>query len=78
MKYLFTRNKFEWKELEFSYWTIFDGLMIVVGLTCAMPLFSKIFKFSDAFSGVCAAFFRSAAKLCIALAPNGNFLYLGN
>ena len=77
MKYLFTRNKFNWREQEFSNWVIFDSLMVVVGLFVAMPIFSKLFKFSDPFSGVLAALGRFTSRSFYAFAPSSGYLYAG-
>ena len=78
MKYLFTRNKFQWREQQFSIWTIADAVVVVLGLTIVMPIFSKILKISDPLGGAIAALARGSSRLCVALAPQSKFLFLGN
>lgn len=77
MKYLFTRNRFQWREQEFSAWTTFEGLMIIIGLIILLPIFNSIFKFSDPFSGSIASFGRFISKICITFAPSSIYLYAG-
>lgn len=77
MKYLFVRSKFQWREHQFSIWTIADGCVIVAGLLVVMPIFGKLFKFSDTFSGGVGAFARGISKLSIGLAPESKFLFIG-
>jgi len=77
MKYLFTRNRFQWREQQFTLWTVFDSIMIVVGLTVILPILSKLFKLSDPLGGAIAAVGRLASRLMIALAPNSDYLYVG-
>ncbi|ODN04335.1 Thymic stromal cotransporter [Orchesella cincta] len=76
MKYLFTRTKFHWREQQFSVWTIVDACVVVLGLFIMMPVFSKVFKFSDTFSGAVAALTRAVSKLCIALATDSQYLFI--
>jgi hypothetical protein len=78
MKYLFTRNKFGWREQEFSVWTIFEAAMAVLGLTVIMPLLNKVLKLSDPLLGLVGAFSRMSSRLCYALAPTSTFLYIGS
>jgi hypothetical protein len=77
MKYLFTRNRFNWREQQFSTWVIFEALMVVTGLFVVLPVFSKLFKFSDPFSGILAALGRLVSRLFYAFAPNSAYLYVG-
>jgi hypothetical protein len=77
MKYLFTRNRFQWREQQFTWWTVFDSTMTVAGLTIVLPIVSKVLKFSDPFSGAIAALGRTASRVCIALAPSSDYLYYG-
>lgn len=78
MKYLFTRNKFQFREQQFSAWTIFDALMLVVGLTVVMPITSKLLRLSDTLAGGVASMGRAASRACIALAPSSNYLYIAS
>ncbi|CAG7818478.1 unnamed protein product [Allacma fusca] len=77
MKYLFTRNKFSWREQQFSLWTIVEAAVGVIGLTAVMPLCNKILKLSDPLLGVIGAFSRISSRLCYALAPTSDYLYVG-
>lgn len=77
MKYLFVRSKFQWREHQFSTWTIADGCVIVMGLLMVMPVFGQLFKFSDTFSGAVGAIARAVSKLCIGLASDSKYLFIG-
>src|SRR5205823_5872153 len=77
MKYLFTRNKFGFREQEFSNWAIFEGLMIVSGLVIVMPIISKLFKFSDPLAGALAALGRLTSRAFIAFGTGPEYLYIG-
>lgn len=78
MKYLFTRNKFKWREQEFSAWVIFEAIMLMVGIGIVMPIVSKLFKFSDPCAGAFASFCRLCSRAIYALAPTPQVLYIGS
>jgi len=77
MKYLFTRNKFNWREQQFSYWVIFESTMVVVGIAIVMPIVSKLLRLSDPATGLFAAISRISSKAIYAFAPTSRVLYLG-
>ncbi|XP_050305484.1 proton-coupled folate transporter-like [Anthonomus grandis grandis] len=75
--YLYTQNVFHWTPLEFSYLLTATSLMSLTGQLIGMPLFTKVFHFSDITILFVTVLDKIFTNLVFGLAKNSRIFYIG-
>lgn len=73
--YLYTRKKFEWTEIMYSYYASSSLLASMVGLLIALPIMKVALHLSDVAIASIGAACRICSETMIAFAPQGWFLF---
>lgn len=75
--YLFTRNKFNWNEVDFSIFSTYNMLVGLVGTTSAIGIFSHYLKMDDALIGILATVSKIISGVMMTFAQTVWQFYLG-
>lgn len=75
--YLFTRYKFNWSEIEFSFFSTYAMLIGLIGTLVSIGVFSHILKFDDAIIGVLSSMSKVISSFVYAFAVTTWQFYMG-
>nr|XP_029712975.1 solute carrier family 46 member 3-like [Aedes albopictus]XP_029712976.1 solute carrier family 46 member 3-like [Aedes albopictus]XP_029712977.1 solute carrier family 46 member 3-like [Aedes albopictus]XP_029712978.1 solute carrier family 46 member 3-like [Aedes albopictus] len=75
--YLFTRYKFNWSEVEFSFFSSYGMLTGLIGTIFSVGVFSHLLKIDDALIGVMSCMSKILSSFVYAFAATTWQLYLG-
>lgn len=75
--YLFTRYKFNWSEVEFSFFSTYAMLTSLIGTLFSVGVFSHLLKIDDAIIGVLSSMSKIISSVIYAFASTTWQLYLG-
>lgn len=75
--YLFTRYKFNWSEVEFSFFSTYAMLTSLVGTLFSVGVFSHLLQIDDAIIGVLSSMSKIISSFVYAFASTTWQLYLG-
>lgn len=75
--YLFTRYRFNWSEVEFSFFSMYGMLTGLIGTIFSVGVFSHLLKIDDALIGVMSCMSKILSSFVYAFAVTTWQLYLG-
>lgn len=75
--YLFTRYRFNWSEVEFSFFSSYGMLTGLIGTVFSVGVFSHLLKMDDALIGVLSCMSKILSSFVYAFAVTPWQLYLG-
>ncbi|XP_037299157.1 uncharacterized protein LOC115453088 isoform X2 [Manduca sexta] len=75
--YMATRYRFNWDEVQFSFFQTYNFLISVTGTLISLLLFSKYLKWHDSVLGITATTSKILAAFVFCFAPNTGIFYLG-
>ncbi|XP_037299159.1 solute carrier family 46 member 3-like isoform X1 [Manduca sexta] len=75
--YMVTRYRFNWNEVQFSFFQTYSFLMSVIGTLISLLLFSKYLKWDDSVLGITSTTSKILAAFVYCFAPNSGIFYLG-
>lgn len=75
--YLFTRYKFNWSEVEFSFFSTYNMGIHLIGTGFAVSVLSKIFKVDDALIGTMACFSKILSSFVYAFSQVEWHMFIG-
>jgi MFS transporter, PCFT/HCP family, solute carrier family 46, member 3 len=75
--YLFTRYKFNWSEIEFSFFSTYAMIIGLIGTLVSIGLFSHVLKFDDAIIGVLSSMSKVISSFVYAFAVTTWQFYIG-
>jgi MFS transporter, PCFT/HCP family, solute carrier family 46, member 3 len=75
--YLFTRYKFNWSEIEFSYFSTYAMMIGLIGTLLSIGVFSHLLKFDDAIIGVLSSMSKVMSSFVYAFAVTTWQFYIG-
>ncbi|VVC97198.1 unnamed protein product [Leptidea sinapis] len=74
--YLFVRYRFNWAEMEFSWWCSYSMITNLIGTTFSISLFSKYLKLDDTILGIISSLSKIAAAFAYAFARTNFEIYM--
>ncbi|XP_050664163.1 uncharacterized protein LOC126964888 [Leptidea sinapis] len=74
--YLFVRYRFNWAEMEFSWWCSYSMITNLIGTTFSISLFSKYLKLDDTILGIISSLSKIAASFAYAFARTDFEIYM--
>ena len=75
--YLFTRFRFNWSEVEFSFFSTYAMLTNLIGTMFSVGVFSHLLEIDDALIGVMSSMSKILSSFVYAFAVTNWQLYLG-
>uniref|UniRef100_A0A1B0DCV1 Major facilitator superfamily associated domain-containing protein n=1 Tax=Phlebotomus papatasi TaxID=29031 RepID=A0A1B0DCV1_PHLPP len=75
--YLFTRYRFNWSEVEFSFFSTYGMITHFIGTSFSVGVFSRLLKLDDALIGVISCMSKILSSFVYAFAVTEWQLYLG-
>lgn len=76
--YLFTRNKFNWNEVDFSIFSTYNMLVNLIGTTSIIGILSHLLKIDDALIGIFAILSKIISGFVLTFAHTVWQFYLGD
>nr|XP_023012216.1 uncharacterized protein LOC111502375 isoform X2 [Leptinotarsa decemlineata] len=76
--YLYVQNVFQWTPVEFSFFITVNGLVLLIGNSLALPLFTKILRISDHMILFVCILTKIFSNVAFGLATTSLTFYIGS
>ncbi|KAG5890705.1 hypothetical protein JTB14_016535 [Gonioctena quinquepunctata] len=76
--YLYVQNVFQWTPVEYSYFLTINGVILLAGNVCGLPLFTRIFRLSDHMIIFVCILTKNLSNVAFGLATTSLTFYIGS